>query len=866
MLQTSSRPRAPETSRTGHFVRFYDEDAFLLEEVGEFLESALCAGGVGIVIAAEEHLTVLQRRLSVFRCATGPDQLGPGQWLALDAQATLNRFMQQGWPDEARFLESVGACVARAAAIGAPVHAFGEMVALLCAQGNFQAAIRLEELWNALVKKYEFHLFCAYPFRLFNDADHIVAFQKVCGAHHHVCASEQLSLTREPADLHRLVAMWQQRANALEIEVARRQAAEKALHHREKELADFVENAAEGLHRVAGDGTILWANRAELEMLGYHRDEYVGHHLSKFHVDPDVLNSILATLNAGGTLRDQPARLRCKDGSIKQVLIHSNACFEDGKLAYTRCFTRDATDRVARQEAEARLRRVLTHAPVAAALLVGAEHVFGLANERYCEMVGCDDLVGKTLAEALPQWDRSDLGRELHRVYVTGERFSAEEYLLERGTGEERFFKFNLEPLRADDGTVDGVILIAVDVTEQVGNRRRLERAYAERERLLAELQEASRAKDEFLAMLGHELRNPLSPIVTALQLMRMRGDTGTSREQAIIQRQLDHLVRLVDDLLDISKVARGKIELKQERVRISDVLNKAVEMSSPLLEQRGHRLSVSIDDRLYVQGDSVRLAQVVSNLMTNAARYTDVGGDIRLSASRSSDESVVISVKDNGQGISAEMLPRIFDIFFQGARDIARVEGGLGIGLALVKSFVLLHGGTVSAQSEGPGHGSEFTIRLPIAFGEVPDSAKEDRPDSEMLVQPSGSCGLRVLLVDDNVDAAESLGHLLRAYGHDVRIAHDPAEGLRHIESFTPEVAILDIGLPAMDGYTLAARMREYRDLAACRFVALTGYGQEVDRIRSEAAGFDLHLVKPVPPQLVLDFVQRDCSMASEP
>ena len=284
------------------------------------------------------------------------------------------------------------------------------MVALLCAEGKHDAAVRLEELWNSLAGRHAFHLFCAYPTHLFASADQVLAFQKVCSAHDHVGCSEHISLAKDPADLNRLLASWQQKAAALEVEVARRRAAEETLHRREKELADFVENAAEGLHRVAADGTILWANRAELELLGYRHDEYVGHPVTEFHVDAPVVDSILQRLRAGETLRDEPARLRCKDGSIKHVLLQSNACFEDGQLAYTRCFTRDATDRVARQQAQ----------------------------------------------------------QQLHTT--------------------------------------------------------------------LADLEKASRAKDEFLAMLGHELRNPLSPIVTALQLMRLRGDTGTGREQAIIR------------------------------------------------------------------------------------------------------------------------------------------------------------------------------------------------------------------------------------------------------------------------------------------------------------------------------------------
>jgi PAS domain S-box-containing protein len=858
---TSALVGAPLELHTGHFVRFFDDDSFLLDEVVEFIDGALRAGGLGIVIATAEHLTALTRRLSGFQLATAYSKWYPGQLLALDADETLSQFMVADWPDADRFERSVGRIIADAAATGAtPVHAFGEMVAVLCAQEKFDAALRLEELWNELAAKHGFHLFCAYPSRLFSGSEHVPAFERICRAHSHVCCSERLAHVKAPRDVHRLVASWEHKALALDAEVARRKAAEATLRQRELELSDFLENAAEGLHKVAGDGTILWANRAELDLLGYSHEEYVGRHIAEFHVDGPVIESILSTLAAGSTLQDQPARLRCKDGSIKHVLIHSNGCFENGELVYTRCFTRDATDRVARQQAQDQLRDTLMNAPVATALLVGPQHMFRLANRRFCDMVGRDDLAGQPFASALPDWDSDEIRRQLHRVLATGESFTAEEiridHQVDESEREERYFKFNLEPCRSADGTVEGVIAVIVDLTEQVRARQAMERSFVEREHLLLQLREASRAKDEFLAMLGHELRNPLSPIVTALQLMRMRGDTGTEREQAIIQRQVQHLVRLVDDLLDIAKITRGKIELKKEWVSLSDVLTKAVEMSSPLLEQRSHRLSVDLPAGLHLHADAVRVAQVVSNLLTNAARYTAIGGNILLRARQLEGAVVEICVEDNGMGISAELLPKVFDIFFQGTRTVSRSEGGLGIGLALVKSLVHLHRGTVCAFSEGPGRGSSFVIRLPIAAADAqPRVPPGMRPAPENSSMSPGD--FRILLVDDNVDAVDTLAHLLRSGGYDVRVAHDPAAAFECVQRFVPDLAILDIGLPVMDGYELLEQLRKRAALDACCFVALTGYGQDTDRHRSRAAGFHKHLVKPIDPAFLLDFVR---------
>jgi len=629
------------------------------------------------------------------------------------------------------------------------------------------------------------------------------------------------------------------------------------------ELADFVENAVEGLHRVGPDGTILWANRAELQLLGYEWNEYVGRHIADFHADPATIDYILTTLLSGGALYDQPARLRCKDGSIKHVLIHSNGHFEDGRLRYTRCFTRDATERHERDVALAQRDAMLLNAPVAAALLMGPELRFHLVNRRYCELVGSNELVGRTFDEAFPRLSGSGVAERIAHVFATGEPYHAEELALGRldsqGQLEERYFKFSLEPLTGVDGRPDGVILVAVEVTDHVRSRQAIERAHREREQLLVELSAASRAKDEFLAMLGHELRNPLSPIVTALQLMRMRGDGAHGREGEIIQRQVDHLVRLVDDLLDVSRVTRGKIELKVERVELARVVDKAVEMASLLIEQRRHRLEVELEPGLAWEGDPVRLAQVVSNLLTNAARYTEPGGRLWLRVLRvlrDGLEAVEISVRDTGIGLAPEVREQVFELFFQGKRSIDRAEGGLGIGLALVKNIVELHGGSVHAHSEGRGLGSEFVVRLPLS-----SVAQAPAPSEAAPAPMPGVVSQRVLLVDDNADGADTLGRLLRAHGHAVEVYHDPVGALAALERFRPTVALLDIGLPVLDGYQLAARIRALPGGEGCRLVALSGYGLAADHARSEAAGFERHLVKPVNPDEVARVVAADAA-----
>jgi signal transduction histidine kinase/CheY-like chemotaxis protein len=351
---------------------------------------------------------------------------------------------------------------------------------------------------------------------------------------------------------------------------------------------------------------------------------------------------------------------------------------------------------------------------------------------------------------------------------------------------------------------------------------------------------DAERRKDEFLAMLGHELRNPLAPIVTALELMRMRGATG--REAQIIERQIGHLVRLVDDLLDVSRITRGKIELKRQRIEIADVVARALEIAGPLIQRRSHHLEVDVALGLPVFGDPTRLAQIVSNLLTNAAKYTDRGGHIEVRG-RLENETVVLSVRDDGTGIEPSFLPRIFEPFVQSPQASDRAQGGLGIGLTLVRSLLALHGGRVEARSQGPGMGSELVIHLPRAAAA---GAASGRPRCSSDPEAEARTPLRVLVVDDNYDAATMISEGLRELGHEVSAAEDGPTALHLAKTFRPDIAVLDIGLPQMDGYELARRLR-CLDPAPASLIAVTGYGQPEDRARGLAAGFDAHLVKPV-------------------
>jgi CheY-like chemotaxis protein/nitrogen-specific signal transduction histidine kinase len=375
------------------------------------------------------------------------------------------------------------------------------------------------------------------------------------------------------------------------------------------------------------------------------------------------------------------------------------------------------------------------------------------------------------------------------------------------------------------------------------------DRARQRIEEALRTAEEANRSKDQFLAVLGHELRNPLAPIANAVQLMAMKGDETTSQERRIIERQLVHVTRLVDDLLDVSRITSGRLALNRKPLRIAHVLEQVVDALQPSLHQRTLTLDVHEGvESSWVEGDEVRLAQVFNNLLVNAVKFTPAGGTIAVRAVREGDE-VAVDIADSGIGIAPADLDRVFGLFYQAPQSPDRARGGLGLGLAIVKSLIDMHGGSVRASSDGPGHGTTLHVRLPVC-PPPPAARAGDAP-----VQREKASG-RVLVVDDNEDAADTCATLLEMSGYDVRVAYAPQAALQLALEFHPQVAILDIGLPGMSGYELARQMK--REGYAGKLAALTGYGQAADMAASRRAGFDAHLTKPVSPQELLDLVAK--------
>jgi PAS domain S-box-containing protein len=592
-----------------------------------------------------------------------------------------------------------------------------------------------------------------------------------------------------------------------------------------------------------GGNIVSWNLGAE-RIKGYAAEEIIGKHFSVFYTPDANAKSWpqyeLSVATESGRFTDEGWRLR-KDGTrFWASVVISAIRGKEGNLRGFLKITRDMTDRRraenALRESEERFRLLVDGVRDYAVFLLdtqgnvvswnrGAEILKGYSAS---EIIGEHFSVFYTpeaILQAKPEWElrtATEHGRvedEGYRVRKDGTRFWA---------------NVVITALRDAEGNLCGFAKVTRDMTE----RRNLE-----------ELLQVDRQKDQFLAILAHELRNPLAPIRSALQVMMEPEVTpdGVARARDIAERQLKNMTRLLDDLLDVSRIRQGRIELRREIVSVSSILRAAVETSQPLISDRGHVLAVAApDDQIWVDGDPVRLAQALTNLLNNAAKYTDPGGRIELTAARSGAYAV-IRVSDSGIGIDPIMVPHVFDLFVQADRRGVAAAGGVGIGLTLARRLIELHGGRVDAFSAGPGLGSEFVIRLPAVEADrapVPGSPSEEEAPVRSAAKP-----LRVLAVDDNVDAADGLALLLDLQGHEARVAYDGAGALEAARNFRPDVAILDIGMPVMDGYELARRLRRMPETEKAVLVAMTGWGQEDDVRKAKEAGFDHHLVKPSDP-----------------
>ncbi len=635
--------------------------------------------------------------------------------------------------------------------------------------------------------------------------------------------------------------------------------AEQALRESEARFRKYFESSLIGMAVTSPQKGWVEVNDKLCEILGYSRNELA--HLSWADItypedlaaDVHRFERMLAGEIESYSLEKRFVR---KDGRIIHTSI-SITCLRraDGSVDYVLGLMEDITARkqaeAALAESEARYRHLFeTMAQGVVYQDAGGQII--AANPAAERILGLtlDEICGRTARDR--RWraiheDGTEYSCESHPAMIalaTGKPAEGSMGVFNQREKRYRWISINAVPIFTPGTDKSSRVYTTFsDITEQRQATKSLRESEMKLRQQAGQLAEADRRKDEFLAVLAHELRNPLTPISNALQLLKRSDDEATiDRALGMAERQVGQLVRLVDDLLDISRITRGKITLHKERVSLGAVIQSALETSRPHIEMSGHQLTVELpEEPVHLEADLTRLAQAVSNLLINAAKFTEPGGHIQLRAHCEGNE-VAIAVQDTGIGIPEAELPKLFGLFAQVEQPPGHRRGGLGIGLALVKSLVELHGGRAEAASPGVGQGSTFTIRLPLVTSRPPPESPDKEKGAEAPVQTR-----RILVVDDEADVADSMAMLLKICGHEVVTAYDGATAIEAARAHRPEVVLLDIGMPGMDGYEVARRLRELPELQGVRLIALTGWGQEEDRRRSQAAGFDHHLVKPV-------------------
>jgi PAS domain S-box-containing protein len=627
---------------------------------------------------------------------------------------------------------------------------------------------------------------------------------------------------------------------------------ERAAQLAKERLAAIVEFSGDAIITKDTQGIIQTWNASAEAVFGYMAEEIIGKPITTL-IPPDKVEEelgILSRIRAGQPSERIETIRVAKDGRhIPVFLSVSPLRNSDGRVIGASKVLHDISDVVAARESLARERELLatTLASIGDAVITtDVNAVITSVNPVACEMTGwrAEEATGnplETVFRIVNENSREPVENPARRALREGVVMGlANHTILLRRDGSELPIDDSAAPIRDSQGRVLGCVLVFRDITE----RRRAEQ----------EMAAMDRRKNEFLAILAHELRNPLAPVQNSIQVMRLAQGDATLSERALatLERQVAQMTRLVDDLLDVARISRGKIELRRERVELGLVISHAIESARSAASSRNHVVDVSLpEEPLPVDGDPVRLAQIFSNLLSNAFKYTEPGGRIGIIARRNADH-VTVTVKDNGIGIPCELLPGIFEMFAQVDKTLERAQGGLGIGLSLVKELVEMHGGDIEAASEGVGRGAEFTMRFPLANGAGASPVPPPAGPSQHAHRR------RILVVDDNRDGAESLATILRLKGHETKLAFDGLAALEIAEQFRPDVVLLDIGMPRMSGYEACRRLREFPWARDALMIALTGWGQEDDRHASRKAGFDHHLVKPVDLATLMKLVEE--------
>jgi PAS domain S-box-containing protein len=693
-----NRQKPPE-----HGVKFYHTDSALAEAVCGFFQSALHAGETALLIATPSHRLAIEDQLAKRDFEVHQLQ-SSGRYIALDAAETLAQFMVDGRPDETLFHQTVGELVKTVLAKSGGLRAFGEMVALLWRDNNREGAIELERCWNNLQRDYSFALLCGYPVQGFPNTQDTEPFIQVCQCHTHVHPSQTLLVEQSAGDIARKIAFLEQRAACLEAEIAQRKKVEE-------QLRDFLHNATEGIHQVADDGKILWANEAELEMLGYDADEYIGRRIQDFHADQVVIDDIFARLRRHETLHNYEARLKHKDGSIRFVLINSSARFEDGDFAYTKCFTRDITDRKNSELSSELLNAIVASSDdaivskdlngIITSWNAGAQRIFGYTAE---------EVIGQPVTILMPP-ERVNEEPGILRRLRNGERIDHYETIRRRKDGSLLNVSLTVSPIKDSNGAVIGASKVARDITERVRAKEKLEQTVAER---TSALRDVVAELEAFSYSIAHDMRAPLRAMHGYSQILQDEHAANLSPEALdLLHRIVSSSARLdslIIDVLNYSRITRGQMELTN--VALEDLLHDVLD-SYPQLRASG--ATILIQSPLpAVTANAAALTQVFSNLLSNATKFVAPGVSPKIRVYAHPRESDVrICVVDNGIGIPEAGRKRIFRLF-ERLNPSTEFEG-TGIGLTIVRKAVERMGGRVGVESHH-GSGSCFWVDLPAA------------------------------------------------------------------------------------------------------------------------------------------------------
>ncbi|HEX3967447.1 MAG TPA: PAS domain S-box protein [Edaphobacter sp.] len=700
------RPPSPEDPpvSSSHSVQFYEEDSSLIDALARFIGSSLLAGNSAIVIATEAHRKSLVEHLKARGLDTAP-AIGEQRFLLLDASETLALFMLDGRPDPDRFLSCMDSLLSRVHAVSknrAPLAAFGEMVALLWADGNQNAAVELEQLWNRLAETHCFHLHCAYPIHLFADRHDAESIKAICAEHSSVIPGEQYTSITTDQQRQSAIVLLQQKAQSLETEVRERLNAQHTLQERELQLNDFLENAAIGMHWVAEDGTILWANKAELALLGYRPHEYIGHHITEFHADRPVVEDILKRLGNNEELQDYEARVRCSDGSIRDVRIDSNVYRRDGQFIHTRCFTTDITEKKHAQQASFRLAAIVESSDdaivskdlngIVKSWNAGAERIFGYKPE---------EILGRPITLLIPHDLWGDETRILAKIR-SGERIDHFQTVRLHKNGDLIDVSLTVSPIKDKRGGIIGAAKIARDITQQ----KKLEASLHTTERLAS--------VGRLAATVAHEINNPLESVINFVYLAKQQPEISTETRAflASADQELARVAHIAQQTLGFYRDNSQPVVLS-----LAAVIESVLKVYHFKLQNKALQIELQIDPGLTVLALQGEVKQILSNLMANAidASHQDGAIFIRARAGRhplSACRGVRITIADNGTGIAPQNKARLFVPFFTTKQAV-----GTGLGLWITKDLLEKKGGSIQFRSsDSTPTGTVMSIFLPEA------------------------------------------------------------------------------------------------------------------------------------------------------